>query len=739
MKLFNRFPIDYQMDSHDCGPSCLKMVAKHFGRYYSLQYLRDKCGITKEGVSMLGLSTGAESIGLRTLSVKCTMKDLVEKVPLLAILFWGGNHFIVVYGATAKHIHVADPMKGRIRYTHEEFAGGWLLEGQKVGVLMAVEPTADFNVSKEEKRQQKDSLLSILRYFAPYRGNFMLVVGIMLVVTMLQGILPFISKAVIDVGIKTSDTNFIHMVLVGNITILVSVMVFNVLRDWILMHITARVNIALISDYLIKLMKLPITFFENKLLGDILQRARDHERIRSFIMNNSLALVFSTLTFVLFTIILLVYNPVIFAIFLAGSVLYVLWILLFLNIRKKLDWQYFELLSRDQSYWVETVAAMQDIKIYNYERTRRWKWEGIQAGLYHVNRRVMTITNMQNLGAQFIESVKNMGVTFFCATAVIHGDITYGVMISTQFIIGMLNGPLIQLINFIISAQYAKISFLRMNEIRQLEDEEELLSVGAANTLPENRDIVLENVHFQYTETSPLVLRHIYLTIPQDKVTAIVGGSGSGKSTLLKLLVRLYNPTFGEIKIGGMNTRSINLRTWRGLCGVVMQDGKLFSESILTNIVLDDEHIDYEQVHKCCRMAQIEDEINAMPKGLDTLIGENGRGLSGGQKQRLLIARALYRNPEMLFLDEATNALDTVNEAKITTALKDVFANRTVVVIAHRLSTIQHADQIVVMDQGQIVEVGTHEELIHKKGNYANLVASQTDVLDGNTEPMRKK
>lgn len=730
MNLFNRFPIDYQMDSHDCGPSCLKMIAKYYGKYYSLQCLRDKCGITREGVSLLDLSTGAEGIGLRTLSVKCTLRDLVEKVPLPAIAFWNGNHFVVVYDATSRYVYVADPMKGRTKYTHEEFAHGWLLDGEDVGVMLAIEPTADFSAGQEEQKRRKDSFLSVLRYFAPYRGNFVLVFGIMLVVTLLQGVLPFISKAVIDVGIKTSDTNFIHMVLVGNIVILVSVMVFNVLRDWILMHVTARVNIALISDYLIKLMKLPITFFENKLLGDILQRARDHERIRGFIMNNSLALLFSTLTFVLFTIILLVYNPIIFAIFLVGSALYVFWILLFLNIRKKLDWQYFELLSRDQSYWVETVAAMQDIKIYNYERTRRWKWESIQAGLYRVNKRVMAITNMQNLGAQFIESVKNMGVTFFCATAVIRGDITYGVMISTQFIIGMLNGPLIQLINFIVSAQYAKISFLRMNEIRHLDDEEELLSVGSANTLPESRDIVLDNVHFQYTQTSPLVLRHIYLTIPQNKVTAIVGGSGSGKSTLLKLLVRLYNPTFGEIKIGGMNTRSINLRTWRGLCGVVMQDGKLFSESILTNIVLDDEHIDYEQVHNCCRMAQIEDEINAMPKGFDTMIGENGRGLSGGQKQRLLIARALYRNPQMLFLDEATNALDTVNEAKITVALKSAFTNRTVVVIAHRLSTIRNADQIVVMDRGQIVELGTHEELLKKGGHYAALVASQTDAME---------
>lgn len=727
--MWRQFPIEYQMDSHDCGPAALKMVAKYFGKYYSLQNLRDKCGITKEGVSLRDISIGAESIGLRTLAIKCNTEDLVNRVPFPAILFWNENHFVVIYKVNRRHIFIADPMKGRIKYNRTEFEEGWLLKGSDKGVILALEPTTTFADTKAEIKQQMGSFISILKYFLPYRFNFTLIFFIMLMVTLLQGLLPFISKAVIDVGIKTRDVSFINMILVGNVVILFSVMVFNVLRDWILMHITARVNIALISDYLIKLMKLPITFFENKLVGDILQRAQDHERIRSFIMNNSLALIFSSLTFVLFSIILLIYNATIFFIFLSGSLLYVCWVLLFLRIRKKLDWQYFELISRDQSYWVETVGAMQDIKIYNYEQTRRWKWEGIQAGLYKVNKRVLAVTNMQNLGAQFVESLKNMAITFFCATAVIKGDITYGVMISTQFIIGMLNGPLVQFINFVVSAQYAKISFLRMNEIRQLDDEEELLSIGNTNILPEHRDIVLENVMFQYTPNAPLVLKNIYLTIPENKVTAIVGGSGCGKSTLLKLLVRLYNPTYGTIKMGGMNVQSVNLRRWRELCGVVMQDGKLFSESILNNIVLDDEHINYDKLRECCRIAQIDEEINAMPKGFDTLVGENGRGLSGGQRQRLLIARALYRNPKMLFLDEATNALDTINERKITEALNAAFTDRTVVVIAHRLSTIRHADQIVVLDHGNIVEIGNHESLLEKEGFYYQLVASQTGKL----------
>ena len=727
--ILHRFPTEYQMDAKDCGPASLKMVAKYFGRYYSLQYLRDKCGITKEGVSLLGISAAAESIGLHTAAFKCTIDDVIMKVPFPVIIYWNENHFVVVYHANNKHIWVSDPCKGHVKYTKREFMEGWYLKNEDKGVLLALEPTADFKLSKQEKTQEKDSMISMLRYFMPYKKEFSLIFFVMLVATLLQGILPFISKSVIDIGINTSDVNFINMVLIGNICILLSIMVFNVVRDWILMHITARVNIALISDYLIKLMKLPVTFFENKLLGDILQRAADHERIRSFIMNNSLSLIFSTFTFLLFSIILLVYNHVIFFIFLGGSILYVTWVMLFLSIRKKLDWQYFELISKNQSYWVETVSAIQDIKIYNYERARRWKWEEIQARLYHVNKRVLAVTNMQNLGAQFIESIKNMAITFFCATAVIRGDITFGVMISTKFIIGMLNGPLIQFINFVVSAQYAKISFLRMNEIRQLEDEDELLSVGSTTILPENKSLILKNVMFQYAPHLPMVLTNINLNIPENKVTAIVGSSGCGKSTLLKLLVRLYRPSYGTVSMGGMNVTALNLRKWREMCGVVMQDGKMFSDTIKNNIVLDDEKVDEAQLIKCCQIAQIKEEIDQMPRGFDTEIGERGRGLSGGQKQRLLIARALYRNPKYLFLDEATNALDTVNEQKIVKALNSAFENRTVVIVAHRLSTIRHADQIVVMDKGRIVEIGNHELLMKKNGNYFRLVSSQNEEL----------
>ncbi len=730
--IFNSFPIDRQMDSQDCGPACLKMIAKYFGRFYSLQYLRDKCSIGKNGVSLLDLSNGAEAIGLHSLALKITIDQLLEEVPFPLIIYWRESHFIVVYKTTKKSIYVADPVKGDIKYSVTEFINGWYIEGQNHGIALAVEPTADFHKTKVQQEISSKYFSSIISYFMPYKKSFGLIFFIMLVVTLLQGILPFISKAVIDVGIKTKDVSFINMVLIGNIAILLSITIFNVVRDWILLHITSRVNIALISDYLIKLMNLPVTFFENKLLGDILQRAQDHERIRNFIMNNFLSLIFSTLTFLIFSLILLWYNTIIFLIFIAGSMLYVGWVLIFLRIRKKLDWEYFEIISKDQSYWVETIAAIDDIKIANYEKQRRWKWEEIQAQLYHVNRKTLSITNFQNLGSQFIDNIKNMAIVFFCATAVINGNITFGVMISTQFIIGMLNGPLSQFINFVISAQYAKISFLRMNEIRQLPDESEMLNSNSESCiLPNSGTITISNLIFQYSLSAQPVLKHINLTIPEGKITAIVGGSGSGKSTLLKLLLRLYQPSYGTISIGGTNVSNINLRQWRSMCGVVMQDGKMFSDTVLNNIVLDDEKIDYENVKRVCSIAQIDFEIDQMPKGYLTKIGENGRGISGGQKQRILIARALYRNPKYLFLDEATNALDGLNEQRVVTALKNSFESRTVIVVAHRLSTIRNADQIVVLNNGFIVEVGNHDELINlDNGHYSQLVKSQGGILN---------
>ncbi len=723
------FPSERQFDTMDCGPACLKMIAKYYGKYYSLQFLRDKCGLTREGVSFLDLSYAAESIGLRSLSVRATVEELYTKVPLPCVIHWASSHFIVVYKVSKTRVYVSDPAKGLLSHSHDDFREHWYKAGESKGALLALEPQADFKQRHGgEKLDRRKTFQNLLGYFQPYKRSFVNLFVVMFIVTALQALLPFISKAVIDIGIQTHDIDFINIVLVANIVILVSVTLSNAVRDWILMHVTARINIALISDYLIKLMKLPIMFFETKMTGDILQRANDHERIRSFIMNNSLNVIFSGITFLVFGVVLLIYNTFIFYTFAAGSLLYVTWVLAFLRVRKKLDWEYFELISKNQSYWVETIGGIQDIKINNYEKAKRWKWENIQARLYQVNQRVLSINNAQNLGAQFIDSLKNLLITFFCAKAVIAGEITFGVMISTQFIIGMLNGPVQQFIQFIISAQVAHISFLRLNEIHQLEDEDANTASNSIE-LPEKKDIVLNNVSFQYSGSGPIILRAIRLVIPYGKVTAIVGDSGSGKSTLLKLLLRLYKPSFGDISIGGMNINNISLKQWRDKCGAVMQDGRIFNDTILNNIVLDDEKTDYNRLKYAVETANIASEIEQLPLGYQTVMGETGRGLSGGQKQRILIARALYKNPDYLFFDEATNSLDSINEQKIVSALERVFEEKTVIVVAHRLSTIRKAYQIVVMQNGVIVELGSHDDLLKKKGRYYQLVQSQVDLI----------
>lgn len=724
------FPHEFQMDAKDCGPACLKIIAKHYGRYYSLQYLRDLCGITREGVSLLDISYAAEKIGLRTMTIKIPVEGLIAQAVLPAIVHWDSHHFVVVYKATKNKVYISDPAKGLISYTHEIFKEKCYKADKPYCLLMLLDPMANFKqIEAHERIERFKSFENLLNYFTPYKKAFGILFFIMLIATGLQAILPFISKSVIDIGIYTRDVTFIHMMLIGNVVLLLSITLSNVLRDWVLLHVSTRVNISLTSDYLIKLMKLPVTFFENKLVGDILQRAYDHERIRSFVMNNSLGMVFSAITFFVFSAILLIYNSTIFFIFIGGSILFVLWILTFLNIRKKLDWEYFDLNAKNQSYWVETIENVQEIKINNYEDTKRWKWEAIQARLYKLSLKVLKINNAQSLGAQFINSMQNIAVTFFCAVAVINGEITFGVMISTQFIIGMLNGPVAQLVGFIQSAQYAKISFLRINEIHQLTDEDDSSSVVSNNIeLPANKNLYVDNLSFQYSPHAPFVLKNIYLNIPEGKVTAIVGDSGCGKSTLLKLLLRLYVPSYGEICIGNMNINNISLRQWRAKCGCVMQDGKLFNDTIQNNIVLNDENIDYKMLQQAVEVANISREIESMPQGYQTMIGEMGRGLSGGQRQRLLIARALYKQPDYLFLDEATNALDTINEQKIVNALNNVFKNRTVIVVAHRLSTIRKADQIIVLKSGMIAEIGNHQSLMENKKYYYELIQSQYEL-----------
>lgn len=722
---FKKFPEEFQLDKMDCGPACLKIIAKYYGRFYNLHFLRDLCGTTREGISVLNITNGAEKIGLKTRVVRCSFKQLLDVVPLPCIVHWKDNHFVVVYDTNDREVAVSDPAKGLVNYTHKEFKKGWLQAEEKKGVVIGIEPEADFqDLHIGEKSSKRKNFAGVLNYFRPYKKSIINLLLVMLLITVMQALIPFITRAIIDTGVHTRDMNFINIMLIANVAILLSMTLGNAVRDWIMLHLTSRINISLISDYLVKLMKLPITFFENKMMGDILQRAHDHQRIRDFIMGNSLNLVFSSITFLVFAVILFVYNTLIFWTFALGSGIYFGWIIAFLQIRKRLDTNYFNLMARDQSYWVETITGIQDIKVNNYEKNKRWNWENIQARLYKVNVKLLSVTNYQNLGGQFIEGLKNLFITILCAKAVVQGEMSFGVMIATQMIIGMLNGPVQQFIQFIISAQTAKLSLARINEIHALDDEE-ISSETNNMVLPECKDITVSNLSFQYAPRHPMILNRINLFIPEKKVTAIVGDSGSGKTTLLKLLLRFYTPTVGEIKIGNMNINNISLFDWREKCGVVLQDGKIFNDTILNNIVLNADKVDYDRLKKAVAIANIADEIEDMPKGYLTKMGEQGRGMSGGQKQRILIARALYKNPEYIFFDEATNSLDAINEKKIVDALGETFRNKTVVVIAHRLSTIRKADQIVVLKHGRIVETGKHDQLMLKQGHYYSLVETQ--------------
>lgn len=722
--MISRFPHESQLDIKDCGPACIKIIAKFYGRFYSLQLLRDLCGITKEGVSFLDMSFALQHIGMRAKGVKLSYSKLLT-APLPCILHWNKKHFVVLYKIKKNSFYISDPAKGLLKYNSSEIKEAWLMKKESAPVLI-LEPTPSFYEVKIEG-SKKNSIINdkLWGYLKDYKSAFGVLFGVMFIATVLQAFLPFISKAVIDVGLQTNDIDFINLILLGNIAIIVSVLISGIVRDWVLLHVSSRLNIALISDYLIKLMKLPIQFFETKMAGDILQRAADHDRIRSFITNSSVSFIFSIFTFVVFTTILYVFDSTLFFIYLIGCVAFLFWVLFFMNMRKKLDWQYFDLNAQNQSYWVETIAGISDIKVNNYQMQKRWKWETLQAKIFKVNQNVLTISNAQNLGGQFLNQLTNLLVTFYSAKAVVSGKITFGVMISTQFIIGQLNGPLIQFISFIQAAQGAKVSFQRLEEIHSLDDEEESRKRDDFE-LPQLKSLILRNVAFQYSRNTAPVIQNITLVIPEGKVTAIVGDSGSGKTTLLKILLRLYSPSFGEFSIGNLNVTNIDLRTWRSKCGVVLQDGRLFNDTILNNIVLDDENIDHEKLIKAVSTANIGDEIEKLPAGYQTILGEQGRGVSGGQKQRILIARALYKNPDYLFLDEATNALDSINEQRIVDSLDKVFKGKTVVIVAHRLSTIKKADQIVVMNNGRIVEIGNHETLIqNKSGHYKSLVQAQ--------------
>lgn len=725
------FPYFRQLDKMDCGPSCLRMVAAFHGRNYSLQYLRQYSYIDREGVSMRGIIEAAEHIDLRTLALQLpfTASDPEEpgldEVPLPCIVHWKRNHFVVVYKIGKRYVWIADPAEGKRKLSHSEFVRAWAGDGQR-GIALLLEPTPDFYKEEGEEQANKSSIWFLLQYLRPYSRLFVqLIIGLLLGSVLLL-IFPFLTKAIVDIGIANQDISFIYLILIAQIFLFLGQMTINFIQSWILLHIGTRVNVALISDFLIKLMRLPIRFFDSKMTGDLLQRIYDQRRIEQFLTSASLRILFSLFSLLIFGLVLLFFNRLIFFIFLLAAIGYVVWVLFFLKKRRRIDNRRFKELANNQNSLIELIQGMQEIKLQRSERKRRWKWANVQARLFRANIQSLSITQYQDAGANFISQFKDILITFVAAKEVIDGTLTLGELLAIQFIVGQMNGPLQQLVGFIRSAQDAQISMERLGEIHAME--EEASGSDQLQLISEPGDIEIENLSFQYNKLSNTVLGGINLSIPTGKVTAIVGRSGSGKTTLLKLLLGFFPPTEGSIRVSGLHLNAISNDYWRDQCGAVMQDGYIFSDTIAHNIAESDDVIDKHRLLHAVQVANIDRFIESLPLGYNTLIGNEGNGLSQGQRQRLLIARAVYKNPSYLFFDEATNALDANNEKVIMDNLKAFFEGRTVIVVAHRLSTVKNADQIIVLEKGRIVEQGTHAELTKLKGAYYTLVKNQLEL-----------
>ncbi len=726
----DRFRLVRQHDGMQCGVACMAMICRHYDKGLSISWLESLCHASKEGVSLKALHDLSIELGMDSVAGKVSLDNLHE-VPLPCILHWNQNHFVVLYKINDRYTHfwIADPGKGKYRCDIKEMKQHWIStesNGVEKGIAMFLEPNGRFGSIREGKPERR-SFRFMMGYLRQYRRYLIQIFLGLLLGCLLQVVMPFLTQSIVDIGIRHEDIGFIWLVLLGELMIVIGRTATDFIRRWLLLHISMRINISLVSDFFIKLLKLPMSFFDTKLMGDLLQRIGDHTRVQNFLTGQTLNIIFSFLSFIIFGIVLLVYNRLIFLVFTICSVGYGGWIAMFLSRRKVLDYELFEQQAINQNRTYQFITSMQEIKLQDCERRRRWEWEDTQADLFAVQMKSLKLQQTQEAGGIFINEVKNIIITVLAATAVIDGQMTLGEMLAVQYIIGQLNSPVSQFMQFIYSLQDVRISLERINEIHEGRNEE--TQENQATGFAAEKSITVDSIDFKYDPHAlKNTLEGISFDIPEGKVTAIVGASGSGKTTLIKLMLGYYPVMSGSISIAGRNINEYNLKWWRRHCGVVMQDGVIFSESIARNIAVDDNEIDPERLREAARIACIDDYVMSLPLKYDTKIGRDGVGLSQGQKQRILIARAVYRNPDFIFLDEATNALDAKNERAIVENLDGFYRGRTVVVVAHRLSTVRNADRIIVLDGGRVVETGNHDSLIERKGAYYNLVKNQLEL-----------
>jgi ATP-binding cassette subfamily B protein len=721
-----KFPFYKQQDIADCGATCLRMVIKSYGRNYSIQKIRTLCYTSRVGSSLLDISEAAEKLGFRSIGARLDLSQLAE-TELPCILHWRQRHFIVLYKIKKGKFYIADPSIGLITLTEDEFSKNWFTTKElNNGVALLLSPTPEFYEHEDENHELKWAY--IFRYFYAYKTLFLQLILGLGIGTLLSLVMPFLTQSVVDIGINTQNLNFVYLILIAQVMLFISTTSVNFIRSWILLHISARVNISILTDFLIKLMKLPISFFATKTTGDIMQRMSDQQKIESFLTGTTLSTMFSMINLVVFTVVLFYYSSVIFTVSIISTILYALWIASFLKRRRELNYKQFDNSSNNQTTIVELVHGMQEIKLNNCEQQKRWGWEHVQARLFKFKVKNLALTQYQQAGSMFINQAKNILITFLSVKAVIDGNMTLGGMMAVQYIVGQVSAPIEQMLGFVQSYQDAKISLERLNEIHHLQDEESMEKTWI-NKLPDDKSINIKNLTFRYPGAgNEPILENISLCIPEGKTTAIVGMSGSGKTTILKLLLRFFEPEKGEVIVGGTPVSQVSFKLWRSKCGSVMQDGFIFSDTIAGNITVGDEFPNEEKLLKAIKIANIEEFVGKLPFGLNTKIGATGNGLSQGQKQRMLIARAVYKNPDYLFFDEATNALDTNNEKVIMDNLSEFTAEKTVVVVAHRLSTVSNADNIIVLDKGKIIEQGSHYELTLAKGEYYKLVKNQLEL-----------